>query len=48
MSFVERTCQRVGIMRAGVLAAEGTPDELRVRTKSFTAPFEDACLAMGE
>lgn len=41
MSFVERTCQRVGIMRAGILAAEGTPDELRARTQLASAPFED-------
>ncbi len=41
MSFVERTCQRVGIMRAGILAAEGTPDELRMRTQLPSAPFED-------
>ena len=41
MSFVERVCDRVGIMRLGVLAAEGTPAELRELSKLADAPFED-------
>lgn len=49
MSFVERACQRVGIIRAGVLAAEGTPDQLRIQANLPEAPFEDVFfrLAMG-
>ncbi|HVF49612.1 MAG TPA: ABC transporter ATP-binding protein [Pyrinomonadaceae bacterium] len=41
MSFVERICGRVGIMRAGRLVAEGTPDELRRLSTLADAPFED-------
>lgn len=41
MSFVERVCDRVGVMRQGRLVAEGTPDELRARIMLPDAPFED-------
>jgi ABC-type multidrug transport system ATPase subunit len=41
MSFVERVADRVGVMRAGTLAAEGTPAELRERAALPDAPFED-------
>lgn len=41
MSFVERVCDRVGVMRAGRLVAEGTPRELRASTSLADAPFED-------
>jgi ABC-2 type transport system ATP-binding protein len=42
MSFVERVCNRVGIMRAGRLVAEGTPAELRRLSVALAdAPFED-------
>ena len=41
MSFVERISDRVGIMRAGHLVAEGTPAELRATTGLEAAPFED-------
>lgn len=41
MSFVERISNRVGVMRAGKLVAEGTPEELRARTGMTDAPFED-------
>ena len=45
MSFVERVSDRVGVMRAGRLVAEGTPAELRTRAGRDTAvgdvPFED-------
>lgn len=41
MSFVERVSDRVGVMRAGHLVAEGTPDELRTLTKMADAQFED-------
>ena len=41
MSFIERTCNRVGIMRAGRLVAEGSPTELRTKTGMLDEPFED-------
>ncbi|MBV9209173.1 MAG: ABC transporter ATP-binding protein [Acidobacteria bacterium] len=41
MSFVERISNRVGIMRGGLLVAEGTPAELRTRASLPDAPFED-------
>ncbi|HEV2763035.1 MAG TPA: ABC transporter ATP-binding protein [Pyrinomonadaceae bacterium] len=41
MSFIERVCDRVGIMRLGVLTAEGTPAELRDLSGLGDAPFED-------
>ena len=41
MSFVERVSDRVGVMRAGHLVAEGTPAELRTLTDMPDAQFED-------
>jgi ABC-2 type transport system ATP-binding protein len=41
MSFVERISDRVGIMRGGVLVAEGTPPQLRERASLHDEPFED-------
>ncbi|MDQ3651768.1 MAG: ABC transporter ATP-binding protein [Acidobacteriota bacterium] len=41
MSFVERVADRVGVMRAARLVAEGTPQQLRAQTKMTDAPFED-------
>lgn len=41
MSFVESISDRVGIMSAGRLVAEGSPDELRERAALANAPFED-------
>jgi len=41
MSFVERISNRVGIMRAGQLVAEGSPSELRAAAGMNDAPFED-------
>ena len=41
MSFVERISDRVGIMKAGRLVAEGSPAELRAATGLDAAPFED-------
>lgn len=41
MSFVERISNRVGIMRAGKLVAEGSPSELRTIAGMNDAPFED-------
>ena len=41
MSFVERISDRIGIMRAGKLVAEGSPSALRARAGLNTSPFED-------
>ena len=41
MSFVERVCDRAGVMRLGHLVAEGTPAELRRQSGLADAPFED-------
>jgi len=41
MSFVERISDRVGIMRAGKLVAEGSPVELRITAGMTDPPFED-------
>jgi len=41
MSFVERISNRVGIMRAGKLVAEGSPSELRALAGMKDPPFED-------
>lgn len=41
MSFAERVSDRVGVMRAGKLVAEGSPGELRELTAMPDAPFED-------
>lgn len=50
MSFVERVSDRVGVMRAGRVVAEGAPAELRAATNMADAPFEDVFfrLAAGE
>ena len=41
MSFVERISDRIGVMRAGKMIAEGSPAELREIAKMNNAPFED-------
>ena len=41
MSFVERVSDRIGVMRAGQLVAEGSPAELRDISAMPGAPFED-------
>jgi ABC-type multidrug transport system ATPase subunit len=41
MSFVERVSDRVGVMRAGQLAAESSPSELRISTGLINVDFED-------
>ncbi len=46
MSFVERVCHRVGILRGGVMVAEGTPAELRSNTGMTDQPFEDVFFAL--
>jgi ABC-2 type transport system ATP-binding protein len=41
MSFAERVADRAGVMRAGLLVAEGTPAELRRQAGLPDADFED-------
>lgn len=41
MSFVERVCTRIGIMRAGRIVAEGSPGELRSAAGLEDGLFED-------
>jgi ABC-2 type transport system ATP-binding protein len=41
MSFVERVADRVGVMRGGLVVAEGTPADLRGQAAMPDAPFED-------
>ncbi len=41
MSFVERVSDRVGVMRDGLLVAEGSPRSLRESSRLVDAPFED-------
>jgi ABC-type multidrug transport system ATPase subunit len=41
MSFVERAAGRACVMRAGRIAAEGSPAELRALASMPDAPFED-------
>ena len=49
MDFVERAANRVGIMRAGRLVAEGTPEELRHQaTLGGNVPFEDVFFRLAE
>ncbi len=48
MSFVERVSDRVGVMRAGILVAEGTPDQLRRQTNLLNEDFEDVFFHLAE
>jgi len=41
MSFVERVADRVGVMSAGRVVAEGSPAALRDSARMTDAPFED-------
>jgi ABC-type multidrug transport system ATPase subunit len=41
MSFVERVADRVGVMSAGRIVAEGSPAALRESARMTDAPFED-------
>lgn len=41
MSFVERISNRVGIMRQGILVAEGPPADLRAQAGMNDLPFDD-------
>ncbi len=44
MSFVERVCGRVAILRQGKLVAEGRPDDLAEASGLGSRPFEDIFL----
>lgn len=46
MSFVERVCAKVAILRRGRLAAMGTPAELRSAVEMPERPFEDVFLRL--
>jgi ABC-2 type transport system ATP-binding protein len=46
MSFVERICDRVGILRGGKLVAEGSPDALRENAGMREHPFEDVFFSL--
>ena len=46
MSFVERICDRVAILKCGALVAEGTPDEIRREAGMDGEPFEDVFLKL--
>jgi ABC-type multidrug transport system ATPase subunit len=46
MSFVERVCDRVAILKRGALAAVGTPEELRRGAGMVGEPFEDVFLKL--
>jgi len=46
MSFVERVSDRVGVLRAGKMAAEGPPAELRTMTRLADAQFDDVFFAL--
>jgi ABC-2 type transport system ATP-binding protein len=41
MSFVERISDRIGVMRAGRMVAQGSPAALRATAGMMDAPFED-------
>jgi ABC-2 type transport system ATP-binding protein len=46
MSFVERVSDRVGVLRAGKMVAEGPPAELRGSTNLADAQFDDVFFAL--
>ncbi|MCP3959350.1 MAG: ABC transporter ATP-binding protein [bacterium] len=46
MSFVERICDRVAILKRGRLVATGTPDEVRRQANMADEPFEDVFLEL--
>ena len=48
MSFVERVSDRIGVMRAGLLVAEGTANELRRQTGLLKEDFEDVFFHLAE
>jgi ABC-2 type transport system ATP-binding protein len=48
MSFVERISDRVGVMSAGKLVAEGSPRDLREQVSLAEAPFEDVFFSLAK
>ena len=46
MSFVERVCRRMAILRSGQIVAQGTADDLRDLTGLRSEPFEDVFLTL--
>ena len=48
MSFVERVSDRIGVMRAGKLVAEGSAADLRQRTGLASEDFEDVFFTLAE
>jgi ABC-2 type transport system ATP-binding protein len=48
MSFVERVSNRACVMRAGRVAAEGSPAELRALASMPDAPFEDVFFSLAK
>ncbi|MCB9383441.1 MAG: ABC transporter ATP-binding protein [Bryobacterales bacterium] len=44
MGFVERVCRRVTVLKKGVVAAEGSPADLRKRSGLGEEPFDDVFL----
>ncbi len=46
MSFVERVCRSMAVLRRGKIVAQGTADELRQVTNLPSEPFEDVFLAL--
>ena len=46
MSFVERICDRVAILKRGRLAATGSPEEIRHQAGMAGEPFEDVFLKL--
>ncbi len=46
MSFIERVCDRVAILRRGRLVASGTPDEVRHQAGMTGEAFEDVFLKL--
>lgn len=46
MSFVERICHSMVVLRRGRIAAQGTVEDLRRRADKPRAPFEDVFLAL--
>jgi ABC-type multidrug transport system ATPase subunit len=48
MSFAERVADRAGVMRAGLLVAEGTPAELRRQAGLPDADFEDVFFSFAQ
>ncbi len=46
MSFIERICDRVAILKRGSLVIIGTPEEVRLKAEMTDEPFEDVFLTL--